>query len=248
MAKKSGFQMGAFVAGYDLSGDVGAINDISTPRAVFDVSNLDKTAVERLLGRADGAFSFANWFNDAAGQTHPALSGLPTTDVMAIVAMGNAVGDPAFFGVFKQVGYDPTKNADGSVTETIEGVGTVGSDQLIGTEWGKMLTALSDSFASASSAASYDDTAQTTDGVRAMIQPISLGSGTPTVVIEDSANDSTWATLVTFGTVEVNVPEEVMASGTVDQYLRITTTGTFTDLVIALAYRRGLTEDDVAYA
>ena len=43
------------------------------------------------------------------------------------------------------------------------------------------------------------------------------------------------------------VAERKTVSGTIDQYLRITTTGTFTNADIAIGYRRGLTGDDVAY-
>jgi hypothetical protein len=251
MAKTTAFQMGAYVAGYDLSGDIGAVNSIATPVQMFEVPNLDKLAMERLQGRKDGSFDFQNWFNDATSQEHTMASALALTDIMVMLAMGAAVGAAAYFGTFKHVDYPTTMNADGSVQGQITGVGSAYGGTAVNAfppEWGVMLTALSDNFSSSSSSSSKDDGASTSAGIRAMIQPISLSSGTPTVVIEDSTNDSTWVTLVSFGTVAVATPELVMTSGTINRYMRITTTGTFSNLKIAVAYRRGTAVDDVAYA
>lgn len=71
-----------------------------------------------------------------------------------------------------------------------------------------------------------------------MLQVFSLGSGTVDVKIEDSANDSTWADLVSFTSASGSTSERVTISGTIRRYVRVTTSGTFTDAKIACAIVR----------
>ena len=83
-----------------------------------------------------------------------------------------------------------------------------------------------------------------------MLQIIDIGSGTPTVVIEDAPDNSAWATLVSMTAVADGgepTAERKTVSGTVDEDLRITVTGTFTNLVLAVGIRRGESVDDLAY-
>ena len=112
-----------------------------------------------------------------------------------------------------------------------------------------MLTTFLDTQASAGASASKDDGASSANGLAAVLQVNDIDSGTPTVILEDSPNDSTWATLISFGAVSGS-PAAVRSTvaGTVDRYLRVNTTGTFVNLDYAMAYRRGEAVDDVAYA
>ncbi len=247
MAKKSPLQQGFWINGRDVSGDVGAFDNIGSPRAVREITGIDKAAIEREQLRSDAAISYSGYFNDAANKLFDALKDAPTGDQIGLIAFGgNAVGDVAAMMVGKQVTHAQTKDADGgvNVTSELQGNGVT-------LEWGDMLTALTDTFSSAASSASRDDSASTSNGAAAVLEVIDIGSGTPTVVIEDSANDSTWATLISFTAVADGsepTAERKTVSGTVDRYLRITTTGTFTDAEIAVGIRRGTSVDDVAYA
>lgn len=49
----------------DISNDVESFN-LSTPRGTFDITGLDKSAIEKLLGLADGKFSISVYYNTAA--------------------------------------------------------------------------------------------------------------------------------------------------------------------------------------
>lgn len=53
----------------ELKNDVLSL-DLSTPRANFDVTGLDKAAIERILGLADATVSLTMAFNPAADQQH----------------------------------------------------------------------------------------------------------------------------------------------------------------------------------
>lgn len=246
MAKKSGLGGSFWIGGYDLSGDVSTISNAGSPRQTLEVTGLDKSAIERIMGLSDGNMEIAVWFNDAALQEHVALSTLPTADRLALYAQGGGIGDVAAGIQGKQINYDWTRGVDGSLAGVVQVQGSAG----VPLEWMVMLTAGVDVAASSGSVASKDDSASSASGLAAILQVVDIDSGTPTVVLEDSANDSTWATLISFTAVANGAEptaERKTVAGTVDRYLRVTTTGTFTNLDYALAYRRGATVDDEAY-
>lgn len=61
--------------------------DFSTPRAVFDVTGVDKSAYERLLGLADFQINLNGVFNDAANQSHAVFKTVPSTSVARTVSL-----------------------------------------------------------------------------------------------------------------------------------------------------------------
>ena len=115
-----------------------------------------------------------------------------------------------------------------------------------------MLTAAKETLSSAASLASYDQGAATAHGAAVILQIFSIGSGAPTIKIEDSANNSDWADLVSFAAVsdgaEPITERVVVAVGAVRRYLRVTGTGTFANAVIAVAIRIGSAVDSEPYA
>lgn len=246
MAKRSGIGQYIYVGGYDLSGDVGTINSVSAPRSTLGVTGISSSVLERVMAHGNGSLSFTSFFNDAAGQEHVALSALPTTDVVSIYAISGTRGDPAACLVAKQINYDPTRNTDGSLTMLTDMMSNASA-----LEWGKMLTASSETIASAGNLASLDElgaAGPTANGGIGYLEIMSLGSGTPTITIQDSADDAAWATLLTFTVNSANTAERVTVTGNVDRYLRVEASGTFTNLVVASAFRRGTAQDDVSLA
>ena len=247
MGKEGGVAGGFYVGGYDLSGDVGVLDRVGSPRATKDVPGISQSAYQRLLLLGHGEIAFMAFFNDATGQAHPALSALPTTTTHVLYAQGQAIGDVCAMLVALQVNYDPVRNEDRSLDFRIEAVSTAG----VALEWGVMLSAADDTHSSATSSSSLDNGASSSDGAAAVLELIDISSGTPTVVVEDSANDSTFATLISFTAVADGgepTSERKTVSGTVDRYVRVTTTGTFTNAKFAVGIRRGESTDDVAYA
>ena len=63
MAKQTALGDALYVGASDLSGDVGSISSIASPRAIIDVSSIAVSGYERLLGRADGSINFAAFYN-----------------------------------------------------------------------------------------------------------------------------------------------------------------------------------------
>ena len=86
MAKESGLAW--TTASRDDSGGTlrAIVNDITniefaTPRAVQDITGLDKSAIERLLLLADYSSTWNGVFNDAVNQSHDVHKTVPSTSV-----------------------------------------------------------------------------------------------------------------------------------------------------------------------
>ena len=249
MVKKAGLAEQFFIHGFDLSGDVGSLQRVNSPVALLDVTAINKSAVERLQGLADGQIAFNTWFDDGANLEHTALKGLVTTDRITLWALGGAISDVAAMLVAKQMNYDPTRGADGSLAISVECLGATG----VGMEWGEMLTAGKITHASATNGTSQDNTASTANGLAALLELVSLATGTVTVVVQESSDNggadpfAAKATFTAVAAASAPTAERITATGTVERYLRVATTGTFTTAVFAVAIRRGTAQDRVAY-
>lgn len=246
MAKRSGLGMAMYVAGYDISGDVGSISKIACPRALYDVTGINKSAAERVLGHADGAIDFAGFLNNAASQEHAILSTLPTTDVLELVLFSQILGDPCVALTAKEADYAYTRPAAGSIGWNVQ---SQGDD--VPLEWGVALTAGKVTAASSGAGTTKDDAAATSNGLAAFLQYFGRASGTATFIIEHSSDGSSWSTLLTFalsGGATVGAERKTSPTATqVKRYLRASTTGSFTNAVFAVGYRRGTPQDDTAY-
>lgn len=240
MTKQSGLGDNLYVAQFDLSGDAGALSRIATPRAALPVTGINKSAMERIYGRRDGALAFTTFFNDASGAAHPALSILPTTNRVLTYCRGTSAGAPAASMVAKQLGYDGEEGDDGSLSFAVEAEANG-----FGLEWGNLHTAGKITHASAGSETSVDGGAASSFGLQAYLHIFSLGSGTPTIKIQESSHATGSGDAfadVTGGAFSIQaVGAERIATATdlaVERYLRVTTTGTFTNLVFAVSVVR----------
>jgi len=236
MAKQSGLNSRLYVEGNDLSGDANTF-DISTSTEAYDVTTLDKSSIARIAGRTDATVGFGAFFDPASTHVHAvatANSGkLPTADQEVLIPFGADIGSPAMGFIAKESDYS-TSGASGSP----QTVSVSYSINAVAEMVGKMLTAHDDTFASASSNSSLDNTTSSSSGGSAMLQVFSVATGTVDFKIEDSPDDATWADLVSFTSATGSSSERVTISGTIDRYVRITASGTFTDAKVACAIVR----------
>jgi predicted secreted protein len=103
----------------NISNDIQSF-DISTPRGVIDVTGLDKSAPERLLGLADGSISIKGTFNSTASMSHAVFS----TVASSIVTRTVTVVYPGPKTLNMEVvftDYQLSHGADGSLTYTATG-------------------------------------------------------------------------------------------------------------------------------
>lgn len=110
----------------DSSGTPQAIkNDVTnlqfaTPRAVQDVTGIDKSAMERLLLLADFSITLNGVFNDAANQSHAVFKTVPSTSVARTVTLtvsGQTLANECLF-----TDYPLSRGDDGSLTWSVPGV------------------------------------------------------------------------------------------------------------------------------
>lgn len=239
--KQSGLGDRLFVGGYNLSGDIGALDTISCPRTTADVTGIDKDAYERILLTKDGAISYTAFFNDAAGQAHPVLSTLPRTDVAVTYCRSAVLGAPSACMIGKQINYDPSRGADGTFTFKVDAQASG-----YGLEWGRQLTAGLRQDGAAANGTSVDHTTVSTAfGWQAYLHVFAVTGTSVTVTIQDSADDSSF-TALTGGAFTAVTPAgapttQRLAGGTtatVRRYLRVATSGTFSDAQFAVTFVR----------
>jgi hypothetical protein len=239
VAKQSGLGMNCYISGYQISNDTTALGTIRGGHAVIDVTGIDKSAYERIGGLRDGEISFTTAFNVAAGQEHPALSTLPTTDAHVMVTVGTAIGSEAACCVAKQVNYDPTRGQDGQLTFAVQAL-----PNAFGLEWGNLLTAGVRTDTTTTNGTALDGTAATSFGWQAYCQVFSVTGTSVTVKLQDSADNSTFADVTGGGFAAVLAGARgqeriVSASGaTLRRYVRAVTTGTFTNAQFAVSVVR----------
>jgi len=230
MAKSSGLGANIYVGGYDLSGDVGAVNTIRGGNTPLTVTGINKSAIERIGGLRDGGIDYMSYFNDASLQEHVALSPLPRTDQIVTYCHGTTLGNPAACMVGKQINYDGTRAADGSLTLAIQA-----QSNGYGLEWGRQLTAGKRTDTTATNGASIDTSASLSFGGQAYLQSFAVTGTSFTATIEDSANDSAWTAVAGFaftGATGITTQRIALANtATIRRYIRVVTTGTFTAAV-----------------
>jgi hypothetical protein len=242
MAKKSGLAQKLFSGAFDISGDTSAISSWSTPVEVLNVTGIDKSAIERLQGRAAAAISFNVFFNDASGAAHLAQR-VPSAATNFTWGAGQTVGDVAGMMAGMTTSYDPTRAADGMLTFDIEALGNATAPV-----WGVMLTPGAKTDTGAANGATLDQGAQTSAGAEAILHVTSFTGSNFTATVQDSSNGSSWGTLKAFTQVTGVGTERVTVSGTVERYVRVISAGTFNPVTFAVSFRRGEATDSVAYA
>lgn len=235
MAKTGGLGDNLYVDGYDLSGDIGAVSSIGGGPAVIDVTAINSSAMERIGGLRDGRIEYSAFFNDAAARSHVVLSALPTADRIITYCRGTTLGNPAACLVAKQLNYDPTRAADGALT--IAGQ-TQGNGY--GLEWGQQLTAGKRQDTTATNGTSVDHTASTSFGWQAYLQVFSFTGTSVTVTVQDSADNSSFAgftgSAFTAATALGSQRIAGAAGSTVRRYLRVATTGTFSEATFSVVF------------
>lgn len=244
MTKQSGLGDNLYVAGYNLSGDIGSLSRIGGGHGVQDVTGIDKSAMERIGLLRDGGIEYSAFFNDAAGQAHPRLSTLPTADQIVTYCRGTTLGKPAACLVGKQVNYDPSRGQDGSLTLAVQALANG-----FGLEWGSQLTAGQRTDSAATNGASLDGGAATAFGLQAYVHVFAFTGTSATVKIQESSDNGAvdpWADVAGGGfAAATGITSERIATTaglTVERYLRVVTTGTFSNLVFAVAAVRNQTE------
>lgn len=245
MSKQSGLGDNLYVAGYDLSGDIGSLSNIGGGMSVKTVTGINKSAQERIGLLRDGRITYNAWFNPAANQAHDRLSLLPTTDQILTYCRGTTLGDEAAAMVAKQLNYNPNRQDDGSLAFTVDAQANG-----YGLEFGNQLTAGKRTDTTATNGSSVDfGTGSTAFGLQAWLHVFAFTGTSATIKLQESSDDGavdTFADVTGGGFTSVTgITSERIETGraqTVERYLRVVTTGVFSNLVFAVMVTRNDTE------
>lgn len=239
MTKQSGLGSRLWVGSVNLSGDINAINRIAGGPAAMDLTDITQSAYQRVGGLRTGGIDVTSFFDPAAGASHVTYGALPRTDIITSAALGALVGTPCASCQAVQVGYDGNRGQDGSLPLTV----TSDSDQY-GLEWGELLTAgdRTDTTATASGTG-FDGGAATTFGGQAYLHLSALTGTNVVVKLQDSADNSSFSDIsgAAFTSKTAVGFERIAFTGTVRRYVRVATTGTFTNAVFMVNFVRNLT-------
>lgn len=247
MAKQSGLGDNLYIAGYNLSGDVGELGKIGGGVAPIDVTGMDKSAVERIGGLRDASIDFKAYFNTgpALDAAHLRLSTLPTVDQIVTYCRGTAIGSPAASLISKQINYDPKRSQSGELTFDVNSVANS-----YGLEWGNLLTAGRRTDGAAGNGAGVDFGAGSPPlfngaalfGAQFYLHVFAFTGTSVTVKIQESSDNGVgdaWADVVGGGfTAATGVTSQRIATApgqTVKEWLRAVSVGTFTNAVFAVA-------------
>lgn len=256
MGKESGLGARLYVAGVDLSGDVGSLQSIRTPRGVQQATGIDKDAFERIYLTRDGGIDYSAFFNpetaaddppNTQDRAHIILSALPTADQPVTYAHRAALGAPAASMVGKQINYDPTRGNDGSLT-----IGVQALANGYGLEWGELLTAGDAQLTpGAPNGAGFDSgiAVATLFGLQAYLHVLAFVGTDVTLSIQDSNDGGTdpWANVTGAVFAQVTTAPgsqrlQTARNQAVKRWLRVAATGTFTsvDVVVMVVKNTGL--------
>lgn len=242
MAKQSGIGDNFYLGGVDLSGDVGELGKVAGGITVIDVTGIDKSAHERIGGLRDGGIDWTSWFNPA--RAHLKLNDLPTADVLGTYTRGTSIGSPAACTTAKQINYDGKRGADGSLTFAVSLQANA-----YGLEWGRLLTAGIRTDTTATNGASLDTTASADFGAQAYLQVFAVTGTSVTVTIQDSANNTDFTPVAGLAfTAATGVTTQRLATAntaTIRRYLRVATSGTFSNAQFAVVVVKNETAGQV---
>ena len=122
MAKQSG--LGDYIAVDDSGGsarDIG--NDVTSysvtvPQNLFEVTGIDKSAMERLIGLGDGTISLNGVFNSASNKSHDVFKTRTGTRTVTLAIGGNTSSNPKLEMEMLVTEYNVERGDDGALNWT----------------------------------------------------------------------------------------------------------------------------------
>ena len=242
MAKQSGLGDQLFIGGYDLGADIQQISSLSTSRETLPATGITQSANARIFGKRDAQAEFNAYFNPAANQAHSRLKLLPTADTHIMYLRGTTLGNEGLGMIGKQIDYSGSRGDDGSLM-----FGVQVSSNGYGADWGRQLTAGKRSDATATNGSSVDLlTGSLSFGFQAYLQVFSFTGTSVTIKIQESSDNGggdAFADITggAFTTVTGITSERIQSSSatqTVERYVRVVTTGTFSQCTFAVLFTR----------
>lgn len=247
MTKISGLGNNLYVDGVDLSGDTSSLGQISKSLTPILMTGIDKEAVERKAGKLDAAIDMLSFFNPT--NAHPEWKLLPRTDRVVSFFVRPTLAMPVASIVAKQVSYDGNREESGAFTLQVN---TLANAWWL--DWGKALTAgkRTDTVATNGTGVDFGDPtpAAYTFGLQAYLHVFAFTGTDVTIKLQQSSDNGVGDpfadvtggafTLVTGSGFGERI--QTARNQTVERYLRVATTGTFSSVQFAVSATINVTE------
>lgn len=233
-----------FFSGYDLGADTNSFSAINGGQATLPATAITDSAEARFGGERDGSITPIAYWNPDANQSHAVYSPLPTTDVVCSYLHGTSIGGWSSNMLAKEVDYQGARGQDGSFLLTVPCQANG-----YGMQWAQQATAgkRTDAAATAAGAVSPLDQLTATPGAFGGVMWVhlfSLASGSVTIKLQESSDNGADAYADVVGAttgVQAAAPYAArIATGSinVERYIKVVTTGTFTNAVFAVSWYR----------
>lgn len=235
MGKETGLGANFYFDGYDLSGDTGSLESISKAMSPIGQTGIDKLAHERKAGQLLGVINWTSFFNPT--NAHLALRTLPRVDRIASYWHRPDLAAPVASMVCKQTSYDTTRTAEGGLNAKVQ---TISNSYWI--DWGLGLTDGKRSDTVATNGDGVDFSAAYNFGLQAYLHVFSFTGTNVTIKLQQSSDNGvgdafTDVTGGAFTVVTAAPTKERIATAralAVERYLRVVTTGTFSEVTFAV--------------
>ena len=241
---------GVFVDQFDLASYFNSL-DFASTNDTAETTSFSATAKSYIVGLNDATVSISGMFSqDATTGSDVVLSaalGATTTPVITIVESTGTIGNRCVLGRAHETSYaisNPVADVvsiSADFTASTDGV----SNQTYGLRSGVILTTgASIAFGSLGALSSVDNTASSASGGMGTLHASTntIAGGTTTVKVQHSADNSTWADLITFTAISASTTTKELSavSGTVNRYLRATasTAGTSGSIIFNVGFSR----------
>lgn len=207
-----------YVQGVDLTAFLRSAN-LQRTADVAESTPFNNEAKGYTVGMRDGTMAFEGLYDGTAAAIDEVLASIlgATSQKVALVPVGvEALGSVACGMAGDESSYDVDTATDDVATVSVEMQSSTSIDRCL---VHKVLGAVS----SGANGTSIDNGAASANGgVGYLHVTAASGGGTLTVKVQHSADDTTWADLVTFADVTAVGAERKTVSGTVNRYTRAT--------------------------
>ena len=244
-----GKDTGVLVDEFDLSTYFNSV-DISHTIDTAETTGFGSTSRSYIVGLRDGTISLSGMFaqdTDGSDEELAAILGSATTPIVTVKHGGSTIGNRATVAKAHETSYAISSPVADIVTVTADfnaSTDTTSNLLLSIAEGVQLSTGGSIAFGSLGNLASHDSTASSSNGGVANLHVTAntVAGGTTTIKVQDSADDSTWADLITFTAVGASTvtSQQSVVTGTVDRYLRVTasTAGSSGSISFHVAFAR----------
>jgi hypothetical protein len=239
MAKTHGLGAQIYFGVYDLSNDTQSVGKIGKKLNHHNMTGIDKYAPERQAGQLDAEISWTSFMN--ATNAHLALSPRTRGDVLVSYWHRATLGVPVASIITQQINYDPKRDNKGALTIDVQALANA-----YWLDWGLALTAgkRTDTTATNGTGVDFGDPtpAAFNFGLQTYLQVFAFTGTSAAIKLQESSDNGgtdAWADVTGGAFASVTAPTTEMLrtsrTQTVERYLRVITSGTFTSLQFAVS-------------